>query len=548
MSALNTTPYEQAKALSTLIDNQVSSIQLDGGNYTVEFTDGQVRTLALQYEPFIIVLAALAHDKLRGIRAGLDRLMHTVETTTPFPVFIQLIDPVTLSITVSSSLGDQEFTLTRSPQRISPPYLREEFGNISSERITNNSPGRALSPLPASAFRTRARSLLECLLDGNEEDLLSLPPMMVVMGITDYCNHKCPFCFRERDPLYERSDGSIFTNNNLTALFMNLAEGGVQSIRLCGEGEDTIHPQYTKLILMARVAGINLMQITNGTMLERLSPLMARCIDFLRVSINGWTEDQYQQKHGLTSAQTFGRVIDGLKKLARERKLVSGTRTPTTCVSTVLTYDDCLTYRPEDFSRLFDDTGVDLAILKMDSECSRTMVEGPLRLKIHQDKLPSETASNPVTSPADTRAIGRRDAFIRILLGCQTLRPLAFGSQENLLNSKLQIQRDWITELNLGCILRYIRAEVERMELYNCSPLHDFYGDLRKISIRDAWKSSARKEGIIKDLKRPSVICPTCGWGDLFNIMNFFITQEIQQQPRYERLTQMRNDHGRNAL
>jgi len=499
----------------------------------------------LPYGLPIVVLAALAHDNLRGIRLGLGQLLQYLETGQASSVSLHLVDRSSVLVTVSAPAGAAHFVLKRFPEQVAAPYVREEYGSFAVDTITHGPPGRALAPLHSSAFRERARLIIEKLCAGDREGLLALPPMMMVMGITDYCNQKCPFCFRQRDPAYEVTTGDIFTNDNLTTLFLNLAEGGVQSLRLCGEGEDTIHPQYMKFILMARVAGMNLMQITNGTRLENLAPLMARCIDFLRVSINGWTEEDYAQKHGVSSTRTFHSVINGLKKVVQEKQQLTS-RIPTICISTVLTPADCRRYRPEDFHRLIDYTGADLAILKQDLECSRVQGEGLVRLRVHAEKHASMAATESTSgkqrclpSPTEGRA-GDAEVFKRFVQECRVLCPDAFSDRKYLAASPLPRQRDWISELGLGCILRYIRAEVERLELYNCSQLHDFYGDLRFLSLREAWHSPAREAGIAQDVKRPAVLCPTCGWGDFFRIMNFFLNEAVQKHPAYEELVDRR--------
>ncbi len=520
MSSLAVAPNQPTRDLALLIDNQVQSLSLTEGRYKVEFLDGRVETMGRVYRPVIMTLAAMANDNLRGVRSNLGHLLNVVEASEPSAIIFRNIDSVRVLITVRSPTGERCMTLHRNPKAIAPPYDSEEFGRISRLKITDQAPGRALSPLPASVFRERARLLVDRVLAGDRDGLLALPPLMIVMGITDYCNHKCPFCFRERDPFYQRTDGNIFTENNLTNLFLNLAEGGVQSIRLCGEGEDTIHPQYLKFILMARVAGINLMQITNGTMLKRLAPIIVRCVDFLRVSINGWTEEAYQQKHGLASSDVFCRVIDGLQEVSREKKALTTNRPQTTCISTVLTEEDLFEYRPEDFCKLFNSSDANLAILKTDGECSRTKDGRLVRLKVHEDNSQSIDVSSCLSLS------NGQDAFNNLLLRCRDICPQAFNYLEQV-DVSLHSQKDWITELELGCVLRYIRAELERFELYNCTQLHDYYGDLRLQNITTAWRSQTRQRGIAQDIKRPTVICPGCGWGDLFRIMNFFINEEI---------------------
>lgn len=521
----------EAATLARLIDHKVGRVDVVGHNYTFFFMNGDTLTSTLKYDLDVIFLAVLGHENYRGIRSGLGALLQFVASndvsTASFKVDANIVE-----IKIQTSLQVSSFLLSRDPDKIATPYTTDEFGIISPTRISSNPPGRALAPLHSSAFQSRARDILENLAFGSWESLLQLPPMMVVTGLTDHCNHTCPFCFRQSDPAYQKSDGDVFTNDNLTNLFLNLAEDGVQSIRLCGEGEDTIHPQYVKLILMARVAGMNLLQITNGTMLSKLGPIMVRCIDFLRVSVNGWTSDQYLQKHGLTSPRSFEKVVSGIRQLTREREL-SNVRKPTVCISTVLTPGDCETYSQEDFQRLFEETGADLAILKKDLECSRALGEKQYRLKVHQEDAINLYGNQARTyfNHMDVTKDSYQASFDALYSACRAAYPRAFNDDAS---AKALHPKDWISKLGLGCILRYIRVELERLEVYNCSGLHDYYGDLKSIAMSEAWVSVGRREGIKNDLKRPHVLCSGCGWGDFFSIMNYYIDEEIKGQPQWE--------------
>ena len=91
---------------------------------------------------------------------------------------------------------------------------------------------------------------------------------MIVSGITDKCNQRCPFCFRHTDPSYTLSDGTVFTRDNILTFAAEVAESGTAGIRLCGEGEDTLHKDYLDFLLLLRAAGVNILQITNGTTAE----------------------------------------------------------------------------------------------------------------------------------------------------------------------------------------------------------------------------------------------------------------------------------------
>lgn len=452
------------------------------------------------------VLAALGHDDVRGIRRGLRNLLIALERVPRGVVDIHTRG-TSVTMSLRTDTHEEQFELTRDPAMVSGPYDYNEFGTVSKSRITVKAPGRALAPLPASIFQERAGALLAALREGTVEDLFALPPLMVVLGLTDRCNHRCPFCFRQRDPSYAVSDGGVFTDANLTSLLLDLSETGVRALRLCGEGEDTLHPNYEKYLLIARASGMSVLQITNGSTLRRLAPLVARCVAFLRVSINGWNSRQYDRCHGVVGRVSFDNVIAGVQAVASEPG-----RTTAVCVSTVITDE---TYASEEFAALMTATRADVAVLKQDRECSRATDGDLIRLQVHGGRDAAIVARQPPS----------RDRFDQIAARCRATYPSVFREHDP--GMRTENPTDWITALGLGCVLRYLRVEIERLEMYNCSLLHQYYGDLRARSVSDAWVSKERRAGVVLDAKRSPVLCGSCGWGDLFSVMNHFFEDDV---------------------
>jgi hypothetical protein len=511
--------HNEAQFLASAIDRAVKSIAFSGSLYELYFGDGGVLQNQISCGALIVVLAILANKSFRGIRKGLRELLTAVNDLEAGSIYFSVANGL---VRVKLVRGDKEslIVMERFESQIAVNYEVEEFGRVTDHTITCFPPGRALAPLHSSAYRQRAKAIVSALDEKNPSALLSLRPMMVVLGITDYCNQKCPFCFRQVDPRYDMSQGDVFTDRNLTDVFCQLAEAGVQGVRLCGEGEDTIHPNYLKFILLARVAGMNILQITNGTTLHTFAPLMKRCIDVLRVSINGWTSEEYKRKHGIDSSDDFDRIIAGLKLWSNE-KTPPG-RNPTLCVSSVLTENDCSSYCPTDLRRLLDQIGADVMIIKRDLECSRSSTDLLPRLAIHE---PLSRITNVRT---DNSAIkNKRTLFESFFSKCRMACPRVFDGHQ--FDASLLEFPDWITRLGIGCVLRYIRVEIERLHVYNCSMLHEYYGNLRLTDFNDTWFSQARETGISNDLMRPSVLCPSCGWGDIFRLMNCFIGEQVDE-------------------
>lgn len=522
--------------IASLIDFEVRTIARHNDIYVVSFKKTAISNLTFSSDIVVLVLSALSNDMYRGIRSGLSELVmylskNELEQVSFYKEGFEIIVKVT-----SNRKHLKIFRLKQDKQSIAVTYIKEEFGEI--EQIsTRLEAGRALAPLHSSEYRRRADQIVQALSSDNRELIFSLPPMMVVMGLTDYCNHKCPFCFRQTDPAYSMTDGNVFTSDHLFNLFLSLGEAGLLSIRLCGEGEDTLHPNYVVYLLLARVFGINIMQITNGSRLSELAPIIARCISVLRVSINGWTPETYIAKHGIKTSDTFETVIKGISAVKSEAKKTL-CNNPVILISSVVTPDDCLIYQIDDLADLIRASSSDFVILKRDLQCSRNSSEQQVRIKEH--KLIMSMVNGDEDFARSRLFIGNELeisqnnyylAFSKLEKLGRDVIPKAFPHIPVCSNNERHF-RDWITELNLGCILRYIRIEIERLNVFNCSNLHDFYGNLRESEISMIWSSSLRREGIFKDGKRDNVLCTGCGWGDFFTIMNFFLNESINTSLR----------------
>ncbi len=504
--------HAQASTLACAIDKRVRAVTLTGDRCTLRFANGQEALGTVKGDITELVLAALGHTDFRGIRSGLGDLLEATSGVTNGAAEFASFDGGAV-VTLHSGAGStRAFTLIRDASLVAPPYPADEFARVHPRRLTERAPGRALAPLPVAVWQRRAAEMLGALHRRAPEELFALPPLMVVMGLTDRCNHRCPFCFRQRDPAYAVSALPVFTDANITRTILSLAEAGVRAVRLCGEGEDTTHPYYLKYLLLARACGLSVMQITNGSNLRTIAPVIARCTAFLRVSINGWNARAYARNHGLHSLNAFERVLDGVHAVAQERATLSPGGTAI-CISSVIADGS---FRADEFAMVMATTRADVAVLKADRECSRASTGDMVRLRIHGGKEASPSI-HPETA-------GNSPNLLVLLEQCRSRCPDAFREAPGPL---IEQSRDWITDLRLGCVLRYLRVEIERFELFNCSLLHESYGTLAARTLERAWRSSERKTGIARDRDRAPVLCANCGWGDLFRLANHFFDEGI---------------------
>ena len=89
---------------------------------------------------------------------------------------------------------------------------------------------------------------------------------------------------------------------------------GVQGIVFKGGGEPTLHPDFIELVEEARALEFKVGVVTNGSRLltPGLAEALARCVSYVRVSIDGPTSETHQRIHG---SHDFDEITAGVKRL-----------------------------------------------------------------------------------------------------------------------------------------------------------------------------------------------------------------------------------------
>lgn len=133
-------------------------------------------------------------------------------------------------------------------------------------------------------------------------------PIYVSFGPVKKCNHKCIFCAYESVEKHKE----IFPLNRFESLVDELTTLGVKSLFFSGDGEPLLHPNISEMIQYAKAKGLSLALNTNGTLLNsKIAHEIIPCLDWIRVSINGATDETYSAIHQ-TSKTHFSELFDNL--------------------------------------------------------------------------------------------------------------------------------------------------------------------------------------------------------------------------------------------
>lgn len=143
-------------------------------------------------------------------------------------------------------------------------------------------------------------------------------PVHMVIGITDYCNHKCIFCNTE----FATADiNRIHTiDRNILIRFLKEAkEMGLKAVTICGSGEPLIYPKIENLLYELHEIGLEIGIFTNGYKLtESIRKSILETCTFVRCSINASNSKEHEAVHRVRDQ--FDVIIDNVQKLVKEKK------------------------------------------------------------------------------------------------------------------------------------------------------------------------------------------------------------------------------------
>lgn len=134
-------------------------------------------------------------------------------------------------------------------------------------------------------------------------------PITADIFLTNYCNNKCPYCTYRRwdlsaEKYYMRYEDFVRYAERMVKL-------GVKGFILTGGGEPTINPDIMDITAWLEDKKLNYGINTNFNDLIYVKP------DYLKVSLDGWSEESYEEKRGVRS---YEKVRDNIARYASWKK------------------------------------------------------------------------------------------------------------------------------------------------------------------------------------------------------------------------------------
>lgn len=141
-------------------------------------------------------------------------------------------------------------------------------------------------------------------------------PIQVEISPTQFCNHKCSFCYYE----YTARNKNFLDRKVLENLLRELQTLGTKAIFYSGEGEPLLNKDLPDMIALGAELGFDQALNTNATALTE-QPMQAILphLEWMRVSVNGVNAEDYARVHKCPPAH-FDLVLSNIERAAAFKK------------------------------------------------------------------------------------------------------------------------------------------------------------------------------------------------------------------------------------
>lgn len=143
-------------------------------------------------------------------------------------------------------------------------------------------------------------------------------PVHMVVGVTDYCNHKCIFCNSE----FATADTTrvhAIDKDVLLRFLKEAREAGLKAVTICGCGEPLIYPEIESLLYEIHNMGLEIGIFTNGSKLtETIRKAILDTCTFVRCSINASNAIEHETVHRVKGE--FDKIVENVTNLVKEKK------------------------------------------------------------------------------------------------------------------------------------------------------------------------------------------------------------------------------------
>ncbi len=152
-------------------------------------------------------------------------------------------------------------------------------------------------------------------------------PIHMTVGLTNYCQHKCPWCYinfdqaganSKRSGAGDPNKKSINADDRLIDAVLEARDMGLKAVTLVGDGEPTLHKKFAEYSYRLKESGLQLGLFSNMSFKsEKVFQAFFDNFFFVRCSLDAANAEYHKLTHG---ADDFDAIIHNLKRIVELKK------------------------------------------------------------------------------------------------------------------------------------------------------------------------------------------------------------------------------------
>jgi cyclic pyranopterin phosphate synthase len=151
-------------------------------------------------------------------------------------------------------------------------------------------------------------------------------PVHMTIGFTNYCQHKCPWCYinwQQAGRTSERSGAGDVNRKAINAsdrLIDGVGEAaaiGLKAVTIVGDGEPTLHKKFVEYLKRLKSFNLDIGMFSNFSFdkKEILYAMLENCF-FIRASLDSAKKEYHDKSHG---NDDFDKVVNNIRDLLKLR-------------------------------------------------------------------------------------------------------------------------------------------------------------------------------------------------------------------------------------
>lgn len=142
-------------------------------------------------------------------------------------------------------------------------------------------------------------------------------PIILEIGTTTGCNHKCYFCAEHSKLIPLEHKPFRMTDEMLWKLISDIKKLKIGEIRFAGSGEPTADPRLAEIVDYLYNANVNVNIVTNGSLFHKFKDSFFSKLHKITMSINSLDDKTHQLIHSYNGSSQLQIIIDGLDRLIK---------------------------------------------------------------------------------------------------------------------------------------------------------------------------------------------------------------------------------------